>query len=74
MGHIVLNIFLIPYQRNKIFKSDDIKFSDENILRAIAKKNKFEIIEMQVMEDHVHLFSSMKQTQNIKFINSRKKV
>ena len=37
-------------------------------LRAISKKYKFEIIEMQVMEDHVHLFLSMKPTQNISYV------
>ncbi len=61
MGHIVL----IPYKRKKIFKRDDIKFCAENILKAIARKYEFEIIEMQVMEDHVHLFLSMKPTQDI---------
>jgi putative transposase len=61
MGHIVL----VPYRRKKIFKRDDIKFCAENILRAISKKYKFEIIEMQVMEDHVHIFLSMKPTQSI---------
>lgn len=61
MGHIVL----VPYRRKKIFKRDDIKFCAENILKAISKKYKFEIIEMQVMEDHVHIFLSMKPTQSI---------
>jgi len=61
MGHIVL----VPYRRKKIFKRDDIKFCAENILMAISKKYKFEIIEMQVMEDHVHIFLSMKPTQSI---------
>ena len=31
----------------------------------IARKYRFEIIEMQVMEDHVHLFLSMKPTHDI---------
>jgi putative transposase len=61
MGHIVL----IPYRRKKIFKRDDIKFCTENVLRAIARKYKFEIIEMRVLEDHVHLFLSMKPTHDI---------
>ena len=61
MGHIVL----IPYKRKKIFKRDDIKFCTENILRAISRKYRFEILEMQVMEDHVHLFLSMKPTHNL---------
>ena len=61
MGHIVL----IPYKRKKIFKRADIKFCAENILRAISRKYQFEIIEMQVMEDHVHLFLSMKPNQDI---------
>ncbi len=64
MGHIVL----IPYKRKKIFKRDDIKFCAENILRAISRKYQFEIIEMLVMEDHVHLFLSMKPTQDISSI------
>ncbi len=61
MGHIVL----VPYRRKKVFKRDDIKFCAENILRAIARKYKLEIIEMRVLEDHVHLFLSMKPTQDI---------
>lgn len=64
MGHIVL----VPYKRRKIFKRDDIKFSAENILKAVAKKYKFEIIEMRVLEDHVHLFLSMKPTHDISSI------
>ncbi len=61
MGHIVL----VPYRRKKIFKRDDIKFCAENILRAIARKYKFEIIEMRVLEDHVHIFLSMKPMHDI---------
>ncbi len=61
MGHIVL----VPYRRKKIFKRDDIKFCAENILRAIARKYEFEIIEMRVLEDHVHIFLSMKPTHDI---------
>lgn len=61
MGHVVL----VPYRRRKIFKRDDIKFCAENLFKAIAKKYKFEIIEMKVMEDHVHFFLSMKPTHNV---------
>ncbi len=61
MGHIVL----IPYRRKKIFKRNDIKFCAENIFKAIASKYKFEIIEMQVMEDHAHFFVSIKPNQDI---------
>ena len=64
MGHIVL----IPYKRKKIFKRDDIRFCAENILIAISKRYKFEIIEMKVMEDHVHLFVSIKPTHAISTI------
>ena len=64
MGHIVL----IPYKRKKIFERDDIRFCAENILKAISKRYKFEIIEMKVMDDHVHLFVSIKSNQAISTI------
>jgi len=64
MGHIVL----IPYKRKKIFKRDDIRFCAENILKAVSKRYKFEIIEMKVMDDHVHLFVSIKPNHAISTI------
>jgi putative transposase len=61
MGHIVL----VPYRRKKIFKRDDIKFCAENIFKAISRKYEFEIIEMRILEDHVHFFLSMKPSHNV---------
>ena len=45
-----------PRFRHKIFRHKELKFACENILRAICRKNDFEIFELQIGTDHVHLF------------------
>lgn len=45
-----------PRFRHKIFKHEDLKFACENILHAICRKNGFEIFELEIGVDHIHLF------------------
>ena len=52
-----------PRFRHKIFKHKELKFACENILRAICRKYKFEIYELEIGVDHIHLFLDL--TPNI---------
>jgi len=45
-----------PRFRHKIFQHKELKFACENVLRAICRKNKFEIFELELGIDHIHLF------------------
>ena len=45
-----------PRFRHKIFKHEDLKFACANILQAICRKHKFEIFELEIGVDHIHLF------------------
>ena len=45
-----------PRFRRPIFKHKELKFACENILRAICRKNKFQVFELEIGVDHIHLF------------------
>ena len=67
-----------PRFRHKIFKHADLKFACKNILHAICRKYDFEIFELEIGIDHIHLFvditpkiSISKAFQLLKGISSR---
>lgn len=67
-----------PRFRHKIFQHKELKFACENILRAICRKNDFEIFELEMGADHIHLFvditpnfSVSKAFQILKGVSSR---
>ncbi len=45
-----------PKYRHKIFKHKELKFACENVLRAICRKHNFGIFELEIGDDHIHLF------------------
>jgi len=45
-----------PRFRHKLFCHKELKFACENILRAICRKNRFDIFELEIGFDHIHLF------------------
>jgi len=55
--NIFYHIVFCPKYRKKILKSE-IKHDMEIIFQTICKTNDWEIIEMEIMEDHVHIFIS----------------
>jgi len=57
-----------PRFRHKIFEHKELKFACENILRAICRKNQFEIFELEIGADHIHLFVDI--TPNVAVSNA----
>lgn len=45
-----------PKFRRKIFKHEDLKFACKNLIQAICFKHNFEIFELEIGQDHIHLF------------------
>jgi len=67
-----------PRFRHKIFVHEDLKFACKTILYAICHKNGFEIFELTIGNDHIHLFvditpkiSITKAFQLLKGVSSR---
>ena len=67
-----------PRFRHKIFKHESLKFACKNILQAICYKYDFEIYELDIGIDHIHIFvditpniSISKAFQLLKGISSR---
>ena len=54
-----------PRFRHKIFEHKELKFACENVLRAICRKHNFEIFELEVGVDHIHLFVDITPTATI---------
>ena len=45
-----------PRFRHSIFRHKELKFTYENLLKAICFKHNFEIFELEIGVDHIHLF------------------
>jgi len=67
-----------PRFRRQIFKHKELKFACENVLQAICHKYKFQVFELEIGVDHIHLFvditpnfSISKALQLLKGISSR---
>ena len=67
-----------PRFRHKIFRHDCLKIACNNILHAICRKHDFEIFELEIGVDHIHLFVNItpniavsKAFQLLKGISSR---
>ena len=54
-----------PRFRHKIFQHKELKFACENLLRAICRKYNFEIFELDVGADHIHLFLDITPTMTV---------
>lgn len=45
-----------PRFRHKLFQHKELKFACENILRAICRKYNFDIFELEIGVNHIHIF------------------
>ena len=64
-GNNMFHLVLVPYKRFKVFKREDIRQCAKNLFVAIARKHRFTIYEMEVVEDHVHIFLEIRPSQSI---------
>jgi putative transposase len=67
-----------PRFRRKLFRHGELKVACGNILRAICRKHRFEVFELEIGVDHIHLFVDItpniaisKAFQLLKGISSR---
>jgi len=65
--------------RHKLFRHEELKFACKNVLQAICCKHLFEVFELEIGVDHIHLFVDITPTvtiskafQLLKGISSRK--
>jgi putative transposase len=56
---------LIPYRRFRIFIRDDIKTAADRTFREVAKDHKINIFELDIEEEHVHLFIGLHPSMSI---------
>ncbi len=68
IGQTCYHFVWCPKYRYKILAIPKVKQACGNYLREIANKHGFEIHELQVMNDHIHLFVSIKQTYSVSYV------
>lgn len=59
------HVVLVPYKRLRMFGRADIKERLARIFFVIAERHGFEIKAQEIMEDHVHLFLSIRPSQAV---------
>ena len=59
------HVVLIPYRRFRIFIRDDIKTAADRTFREVAKDHKINIFELDIEEEHVHLFIGLHPSMSI---------
>ena len=64
-GQSCYHVALVTKYRKKVLKTEYMRSVMEVIFHDIAKKYKFEIHTVKVLENHAHLFVILKPTQNI---------
>jgi REP element-mobilizing transposase RayT len=64
-GKSQYHVVLVPYKRFKMFARADIRKRLETICFSIAKKHRFEIYAIEVMEDHIPLLIGIHPSQSI---------
>jgi len=64
-GQSLYHVVLSPYKRFRMFRRSDIRKELESILLEIADRHGFQIYEMSIEEDHVHIFLSHRPSQSI---------
>ena len=55
-GQLTYHVVFTPKYRRPIFNDAFVKKACEALFRQIAEKYGFEIVELQIMPDHVHMF------------------
>ena len=78
VGQNLYHFVWCPRFRHKIFNHEDLKYACNNILHAICRRYGFEIFELEIGVDHIHLFVDItpnvgvsKAFQLLKGISSR---
>ena len=64
-GQLTYHVVFVPKYRRPIFNEPFVKKACEMLFRQIAEKYCFEIIELQIMPDHVHLFVAVNPSDSI---------
>ena len=64
-GQSLYHVVLVPYRRKKIFKRDDIRKHAFDLFFQIANVHRFTLHELEVVENHVHLFIAIRPSQSI---------
>ena len=64
-GQSLYHLVLVPYRRKKIFMRADIRRLAVDCFYQIANAHRFTIHELEVVEDHVHLFFAIRPSQSI---------
>ena len=64
-GQSLYHVVLVPYRRKKIFKRGDIRSKAFELFYGIATEHRFTIHELEIVENHVHLFIDIRPTQSI---------
>ena len=64
-GQSLYHVVLSPYKRFRMFQRSDIRKKLESILIEIAERHGFQIFEMSIEEDHVHIFLGHRPSQSV---------
>ena len=64
-GQSQYHVVLVTYKRSKMFGRNDIRMRLARIFFAIAERHNFEFKAQEIMEDHVHLFVSIRPSQSV---------
>ena len=65
VGQNAYHLVWKPKHAKPVFAYEPLRRSCENALKQIAEKHSFEIYELQVMPDHVHMFVEIPPTMSI---------
>ena len=64
-GQLTYHVVFTPKYRRPIFNDAFVKKACEALFRQIAEKYGFEIIELRILPDHVHMFVAVKPNDQI---------
>ena len=64
-GRSLYHVVFVPYKRFRMFRRSDIRARLEKIFQTIADRHDFQIHELSVEEDHVHIFLEHRPSQSI---------
>jgi putative transposase len=64
-GQLTYHIVFVPKYRRPIFNEPFVKKACEMLFEQIASDHNFEIIELEVMPDHIHLFVAVNPSDSI---------
>ena len=65
VGQSQYHVVLTPYKRLKMFGRSDVRMQLAGIFFAIADRHGFQLKSHEIVEDHVHLFISIRPSQSI---------